>query len=287
MLTFNSFLQTVFRFVKSLVVNVTKKMYRNAAVLTTGLTVVTVILFTSSGFGGGGKNALTAFADDGMQLEDNSNEEELEETELNTEAKILSGLSESKRQGQLLVGVSLTKSVQLKQQSQLDTKAEIEEINKEILLEQELKRQKEKEAAEAAARAASMMIPKSSMRYTDADYQVLLRIVQAEAGICDTKGKILVANVILNRVRSGKFPNNITDVVYESSQFSPVSNGSINRVKISQQTIDCVDRALTGEDYSNGALFFMYRGGSLSRSVSWFDRKLTFLFKHENHEFFK
>ena len=28
--------------------------------------------------------------------------------------------------------------------------------------------------------------------------QVLLRIVQAEAGVCDEKGKILVANVVLN-----------------------------------------------------------------------------------------
>lgn len=287
MLTFHSFLQTVFQFVKSLIVNVTKKMYRSAAVLTTGLTVVTVILFTSSGFGGGGKNALAAFADDEMQLEDNLDEEELEETELNTEAKILSGLSESKRQGQLLAGISLAKSVQQKQQSQLDTKAKIEEVNKEILLEEELKRQEEKEAAEAAVRAAAMVIPNTSMRYTDADYQVLLRIVQAEAGICDTKGKILVANVILNRVRSSDFPNNITDVVYERYQFSPVSNGSINRVKITQQTIDCVERALAGEDYSNGALFFMYRGGSRSHSINWFDRKLTFLFKHENHEFFK
>lgn len=43
-----SFLQTAYHFVKSLVVSVTKKMYRTAAVLFTGLTVVTVVSFNSS-----------------------------------------------------------------------------------------------------------------------------------------------------------------------------------------------------------------------------------------------
>ena len=70
--------------------------------------------------------------------------------------------------------------------------------------------------------------------YTESDYNVLLRIVQAEAGGCDMKGKILVANVILNRVESDEFPDTITDVVYEKRQFSPVSNGSINRCKVEE-----------------------------------------------------
>ena len=49
---------------------------------------------------------------------------------------------------------------------------------------------------------------------TAKDYQVLLNIVQAEAGGCNAIGKILVANVILNRVKSELFPYTITDVVY-------------------------------------------------------------------------
>lgn len=53
MLTFFSFLQTVFHFVRSLAVKVTKKMYRTAVVLTTGLAVVTVVTFNSGSFGGG------------------------------------------------------------------------------------------------------------------------------------------------------------------------------------------------------------------------------------------
>ena len=123
--------------------------------------------------------------------------------------------------------------------------------------------------------------------YTESDYNVLLRIVQAEASGCDMKGKILVANVILNRVESDEFPDTITDVVYEKRQFSPVSNGSINRCKVEQETVEAVDRALAGEDYSEGALFFMNRRASSGSNVSWFDTHLDYLFQHGGHEFFK
>ncbi len=81
--------------------------------------------------------------------------------------------------------------------------------------------------------------------------------------MCDDRGKILVANVIINRVKNKKFPNSVKAVVYEPSQFSPVLDGTINSCKVTQQTIDCVNRALEGEDYSGGALYFMNRGISL------------------------
>lgn len=285
MLTIHSFLQNVFHFVKNLAVRVTKKLYRSAAVLSTGFAVLTVVALTSSGFGGGGRNALVAFAETKAVTAEEP-EEKSEETELITEAKIQVNLTDSRRQGQLVVGELLAKEVQKREKNQLTAQAEIEKVKKEILMETEAKakaeaeqeaRRKEEEARKAAA----------VVNYSDQDYQVLLRIVQAEAGICDTKGKILVANVILNRVKHKEFPNNITDVVYQKSQFSPVSNGSINSAKVTSQTVDCVNRALQGEDYSQGALYFMYRGGSRSHAVSWFDGRLTFLFQHEKHEFFK
>ena len=51
--------------------------------------------------------------------------------------------------------------------------------------------------------------------------------------------------------------------------------------------IDQFYRALAGEDYSQGALYFMYRGGSQSNYVNWFDGQLTPVLVHERHEFFK
>uniref|UniRef100_UPI00326092DE cell wall hydrolase n=1 Tax=Clostridium sp. NkU-1 TaxID=1095009 RepID=UPI00326092DE len=105
------------------------------------------------------------------------------------------------------------------------------------------KAEEARKAAEAAAIKAEKERALHATSVSTDDYQVLLRIVQAEAGVCDDKGKILVANVILNRVKNGEFPDTVKGVVYEPSQFSPVSNGSINSVKVTDDTKQCVDRA--------------------------------------------
>lgn len=119
------------------------------------------------------------------------------------------------------------------------------------------------------------------------EMELFYKIVQAEAGSEDLKGKILVANVILNRVKSSKFPNTIRGVVMAPGQFQPVTNGRIYTVKVSSQTMLAVNMALNGEDYSNGALYFMARSASSRGNVTWFDRALTKVLKHGNHEFFK
>lgn len=125
---------------------------------------------------------------------------------------------------------------------------------------------------------------------SDKDLDTLMRIVEAEAGGEDRKGKLLVANVVINRVKNKKFPNNVTDVVYQKArnvtQFSPVSNGTINQVKISEETEDVVYSALRGEDVSNGALFFMARKYADNENVDWFDSQLTFLFSYGGHDFY-
>ncbi len=335
MLPLHSFLQTLFQFVHGLVVNVSKQMHRNAAVLTAGCMVVSVVAFSSAGFGGGGRNALAAYtqvhpgdedqddldrelgtlpigdlqegllmqetdaeafadaaltASDGMVPEgqvfpEGSGQIGFEESGLLAEVKAqdaeaVSGI------GQALIGDALEQDTKMKLESERTVKERVGQAQKEIRMKQIAdaaeKAAQEIRKKEEEARKAALRIP-----YSEEDYQVMLKIVQAEAGGCDSTGKILVANVIMNRVRSKQFPDNITSVVYERSQFSPVSDGSINRVKVTQNTIDCVNRALDGEDYSQGALYFMNRKASYSGNVRWFDGRLTFLFSHGGHEFFR
>ena len=126
---------------------------------------------------------------------------------------------------------------------------------------------------------------------SDTDLEVLLRIVEAEAGNEDEDGKLLVANVVLNRMNSQLFPDSVAGVVFQKekgvSQFSPVSNGSYYRVEVSEDTVKAVERALMGEDISQGALYFVARKYADSSKVKWFDRNLTYLFAHGGHEFFK
>ena len=291
MLTLRSILQHICQFFRGLAVKATKRMYRSSAVFMAGAAVITVVAFTSTGFGSGGKNALTAFAETPGQ-ETAAEEEDAEEEEPVTEAKVQVQLTEIKKQGQLLAGNLLEKEVQQKQEIQQESKEELERINEQIVMDAKIKALEAEEnarqkALEEERRREEEKKAASRKAVSDDDYQVLLRIVQAEAGVCDEKGKILVANVVLNRVKSQEFPDSVRSVVYEPSQFSPVSDGSINSVKVTEETKECVNRELEGEDYSDGALYFMNRRGSRSRAVSWFDSHLTYLFRHQNHEFFK
>ena len=125
---------------------------------------------------------------------------------------------------------------------------------------------------------------------SDKDLETLFKIVEAEAGGEDRKGKLLVANVVINRVKNKKFPNNVTDVVYQQkqnvAQFSPVSNGTIHTGKVTEDTTAVVDCARRGEDVSEGALFFMARKYAAPENVQWFDSNLTFLFSYGGHDFF-
>jgi len=128
---------------------------------------------------------------------------------------------------------------------------------------------------------------KMDIDITDEEYEVLCRIVEAEAGDQDVYGRILVANVILNRVRYKKeFANDIIGVVFEKNQFAPTRDGSYYSVKVSKKTKEAVNRATSGEDYSQGALYFFMRSATSKSKASWFDT-LDYLFKYGCHEFFK
>lgn len=133
--------------------------------------------------------------------------------------------------------------------------------------------------------------PSYCVSATKYDVENLMKIVQAEAGGEDRIGKLLVANVVINRVKNGTFPNNITDVIFQQqnnvAQFSPVSNGAIYSVNVSDDTREAVYSALYGEDVSQGALFFMARQYVNPANAAWFDNNLKYLFSYGGHDFFK
>lgn len=132
---------------------------------------------------------------------------------------------------------------------------------------------------------------KLAYELSDEELEVLQRIVEAEAGSEDEDGRLLVANVVLNRMNSEVFPDTVSEVVFQQSkgvtQFSPVASGRFYTVEVSEETVAAVKRALAGEDISQGALYFASRKRASSSKMRWFDTKLTFLFEHGGHEFFK
>ena len=143
-------------------------------------------------------------------------------------------------------------------------------------------------AEEAAQEAAAEMV--RIYEVSEEDYDALLRLVEAEASGEDIKGKLLVANVVLNRVKSGAFPDTIKEVIYQRqngrAQFSPVATGKIDRVAVSEETVEAVERALCGEDESAGALYFVAPAYADAGNHQWFRDNLTLLFSYEGHEFY-
>ena len=164
----------------------------------------------------------------------------------------------------------------------------VEAIQNEVVTEDNVETEipTEETAEQVVVEVTPEALTGNSFSLEDQEYQVLLKIVEAEAGCEDTEGRMLVANVVMNRVRNGYFPNTVTEVVYQSqdgtAQFSPVSDGRIDTVNVSQGTIDAVARVMNGEDISQGALFFR----SVRSRSGWFDQKLSRVLEHGNHIFY-
>lgn len=124
---------------------------------------------------------------------------------------------------------------------------------------------------------------------------VLEKIVHAEAQGEGLEGQEFVANVILNRVNSDKFPNGIYDVVFESKenadgyityQFSPISDGAYAKSIPSTSVKEAVTNVLNGKDNSKGAMFFCTKKSACNPN-SYHENSLEFLFEHNNHRFYK
>ena len=68
---------------------------------------------------------------------------------------------------------------------------------------------------------------------------MLARCVQAEAGNQGLMGKQLVVDVILNRVDSPRFPNNVASVISQPGQFS-VYPYAMNRAVVDAETMQAI-----------------------------------------------
>ncbi|MCM1062847.1 MAG: cell wall hydrolase [Eubacterium sp.] len=86
---------------------------------------------------------------------------------------------------------------------------------------------------------------------TDADTTLLLAaLIQCEAGGEPYEGQVAVGAVVMNRVRSGAYPNSIHGVIYASGQFTPAQSGRVNAVyesgNIKASCIQAAEEAISG-----------------------------------------
>ena len=95
----------------------------------------------------------------------------------------------------------------------------------------------------------------SSSSASSTDLNLLARVVYGEARGEPYTGRVAVAAVVLNRVRSSSFPNSVAGVVYQSGAFDCVSDGQINLTP-NQSAYNAAKDALNGWDPTYGCLFY-------------------------------
>lgn len=110
--------------------------------------------------------------------------------------------------------------------------------------------------------------------FTDAEIDLLARIVRAEAQGEPFEGKVAVAAVVLNRLESPQYPDTLREVIYQKNQFQPVRNGQVNK-PADEASFEAVYAALSDmRDIAEDSLFFYNPKIAKSR---WLDTRQTTL----------
>lgn len=130
----------------------------------------------------------------------------------------------------------------------------------------------EKAAQEAAAQAekeaqaqAEQAQVSSAVNASASEQELLAALIFCEAGNQPYDGQVAVGAVVMNRVRSGSFPDTITDVIYQSGQFTPAMTGWLDSVLASDGYTDSAMQAaadaLAGSNPIGDCLYFSTGGG--------------------------
>lgn len=139
----------------------------------------------------------------------------------------------------------------------------------------EVIKKREEEAAEAKRKAVENR--NQAIIAEGDDYRLLAALIQCEAGAESYEGKLAVGAVVMNRVRSGAYPNTISGVIYASGQFTPAINGKVAKVYDNGNILDsCYQAAadaLAGASNVGGATHFRRAGNhdgiQIDNQVFW------------------
>ena len=125
--------------------------------------------------------------------------------------------------------------------------------------EQEAREQAEREAREA---------------YVRSNQELMASIIYCEAGNQPYEGQVAVGAVIMNRVKSGSYPDSIEAVIYQSGQFGPAATGWLNRVRsskgYSQTALQAAVDALNGSNPIGNCLYFDQGGSGMKIGAHYF-----------------
>ena len=128
------------------------------------------------------------------------------------------------------------------------------------------------------------------INYTSKELDLCARIMRAEALSEGDLGMLMVGNVIVNRALADclTFKNlrTITDVIYQSNQFSGTKSSLFNTSSTTKEK-QLAQRVLKGEYYhpaTNALWFYAPSSGSNCKS-GWYDQ--NFSGRYKSHCFYK
>ena len=113
----------------------------------------------------------------------------------------------------------------------------------------------------------SVAASSSSSSSYSSDVELLARLIYGEARGEPYVGMVAVGAVVLNRVRSSRFPNTMAGVIYQSGAFDAVSDGQINLTP-NEQSRRAARDAMNGWDPTGGCLYY-YNPAKATSSWIW------------------
>lgn len=108
----------------------------------------------------------------------------------------------------------------------------------------------------ASVEAESQILSRSLGRLVSKEeVELLTRVIHGEARGENFEGQVAVGAVVLNRLKDPRFPKSIRAVVYQSGAFTAVDDKQI-QLDPNDQSYKAAEAALSGQDPTNGALFY-------------------------------
>lgn len=100
----------------------------------------------------------------------------------------------------------------------------------------------------------------SEVTFAEGDRYLLANLIYCEAGGEPYEGQLAVGAVVLNRVMSSVFPDTVSGVIYQRSQFSPASSGRLAAAlaanRANESCYKAADEAMAGTTNVGNSVFF-------------------------------
>ena len=167
-------------------------------------------------------------------------------------------------------------AVQTISQNIVASAQEMTDASQQVIAENIAKKEEEeriaREKAEQAAREQAEREAREA--YVRANQELMASIIYCEAGNQPYEGQVAVGAVIMNRVKSGSYPDSIEAVIYQSGQFGPAAPGGLNRVRsskgYSQTALQAAVDALNGSNPIGNCLYFDQGGSGMKIGAHYF-----------------